>query len=601
MPDSSSVYLPVWNLSDLFASIESPEILTIIAEAQEKAESLRATYEGKLEETAPKELAQILSDYEVLSENLGRIICHADLMFAGNMADAKIAQHSQTMREKLADIEAKLLFVELELASLSEDRYQEALKEPAFYHYQPWLRRLRAAAPYQLEARLEQMLVERSPSGRAAWIRLFDETVTSLKFDFDGTTLSEAEILNLLSSPDAKTRQKAGASLSKIMHENQRLFSLIINVIAKDKEVDDRWRGFNAPVSARNLANDVDDAVVDALAEAVTSRMPDIAHRYYQLKAGWMAGTSKKNATMAWWDRNAPLKGDDDRRYSWDEAKDIVLGAFAAFTPEMAGIAKRFFDEGWIDAGMRDGKASGAFSHPTVPSAHPYILLNYDGKARDVMTLAHELGHGVHQLLAADQGLLMADTPLTLAETASVFAEMLVFRELLARAPSDAARRFLLAGKIEDMLNTVVRQIAFHNFETALHERRRSGELMPDDISAIWMDTQKQALGPAITLDESYQPIWSYIPHFIHTPFYVYAYAFGDCLVNALWQVYETSPASEKQQFIDNYIGLLKAGGTQRYDAALSPFELDAADPAFWHKGLDMISEMIDRLEETSA
>ena len=452
---------------------------------------------------------------------------------------------------------------------------------------------LRASAPYQLEPRLEQMLVERAPTGRGAWVRLFDETSTALQFPFQGGVVTEAEILNHMTSTTPSIRREAGLSLSSVMAENQRLFSLILNVIAKDKEVDDRWRGFERPVSSRNVANDVDDSTVDALCKAVNARAGEIAHRYYQLKARWM-GTE----TIDWWDRNAPLPGDDDRRYSWGDAKAIVLDAFAGFDPEMAAIARRFFDEGWIDAGVRSGKASGAFSHPTVPSAHPFILMNFNGKARDVMTLAHEMGHGIHQVLAAEKGYLMADTPLTLAETASVFAEMLAFQALVRDAASPDARRFLLAGKVEDMLNTVVRQIAFHNFETKFHEARRSGELSSEDMSDIWMETQTAALGPAIRLDDDYRPVWAYIPHFVHTPFYVYAYAFGDCLVNALWQSYQTRAEDDRQMFVNDYRGLLMAGGTKRYDEALAPFGLDATKSSFWHLGLDMIADMITELEE---
>jgi oligoendopeptidase F len=407
--------------------------------------------------------------------------------------------------------------------------------------------------------------------------------------------VTEAEILNKLSDPSADIRKEAGQSLSEVMQDNQRLFSLILNVIAKDKEIDDRWRGFNRPVSSRNLANDVDDATVDALAGAVTARMPDIAHRYYKLKAGWM-GADK----LPWWDRNAPLPGDDNGRFNWSDARQIVTDAFAGFDKPMAEVAQQFFDRNWIDAEVRQGKASGAFSHPTVPSAHPYILMNFDGRARDVMTLAHEMGHGIHQVLAADKGYLMSDTPLTLAETASVFAEMLTFQTLVDKAPNDAARRFLLAGKIEDMLNTVVRQIAFHNFETAFHDARKSGEVSSETLSDLWMQTQTQALGPAVHLDDSYRPIWAYIPHFVHTPFYVYAYAFGDCLVNALWQDYQVKSAADKPVFAEQYIQLLKAGGTKRYDEALAPFELNPADASFWNLGLDMIAGMIDELERLS-
>ena len=583
--------LPQWDLTHLYddegkgAYADLDKVLESLAEI--------TSFEGKLDKATPSELVFIIERYQALAETFSRILSHADLKFAANMSDPKTGQYAQDMRETISALSSKLLFVELELGTLPDAHYQVALTDPDFYHYQPWMRVLRASAPYQLEPRLEQMLVERAPTGRGAWVRLFDETSTALQFPFQGGVVTEAEILNHMTSTTPSIRREAGLSLSSVMAENQRLFSLILNVIAKDKEVDDRWRGFERPVSSRNVANDVDDSTVDALCEAVNARTGEIAHRYYQLKARWM-GTE----TIDWWDRNAPLPGDDDRRYSWGDAKAIVLDAFAGFDPEMAAIARRFFDEGWIDAGVRSGKASGAFSHPTVPSAHPFILMNFNGKARDVMTLAHEMGHGIHQVLAAEKGYLMADTPLTLAETASVFAEMLAFQALVRDSASPDARRFLLAGKVEDMLNTVVRQIAFHNFETKFHEARRSGELSSEDMSDIWMETQTAALGPAIRLDDDYRPVWAYIPHFVHTPFYVYAYAFGDCLVNALWQSYQTRAEDDRQMFVNDYRGLLMAGGTQRYDEALAPFGLDATKPSFWHLGLDMIADMITELEE---
>jgi oligoendopeptidase F len=469
-------------------------------------------------------------------------------------------------------------------------------KTPSLAQWQPWLRRVRAWAPHQLSPDMEKMLAERAPSGRGAWVRLFDETAAGMRFPFGGADVTEAEILNSLSSADAGERKEAGASLSGTLKANERLLSLVLNTIAKDKEVEDRWRQFKRPVASRNLDNDVDDEVVDALVAAVDDRNADLAHRYYRLKAGWLGGKS-----IDWWDRNAPLPDDDDRLFSWDDAQQLVLDAFNGFDPEMADLAVPFFSQNWIDAAPRAGKSSGAFSHPVTPSAHPYILMNFSGKSRDVMTLAHEMGHGIHQRLAAERGYLMSDTPLTLAETASVFAEMLAFRRLVDATDDPAIRRRLLAGKVEDMLNTVVRQIAFHNFETRLHDARRIAELTAEEISDIWMETQRAALGPAVTIGDDYRPIWGYIPHFVHTPFYVYAYAFGDCLVNALWQSYQNAQATgDADGFVTSYRNLLQAGGTERYDTALARFGLDPRDPAFWSMGLDMISGMIDELEGLS-
>ena len=589
MPDSS----PIWDLTDLYADIEDKAIANDLTWCRSAAEELSGKWTGRLDEADAETLAGVIASYEDILERLGKAGSHAQLLFAANTTDADIARHSQSIREAGAEIGSLLLFVELEIAAMSQDHMDGLLQVAELAGWQPWLRRVRAMAPYQLSADMERMLAERAPTGRGAWVRLFDETAASMRFPFRGADVTEAEILNSLSSTDGDERREAGASLSMVLKDHEKLLSLVTNTLVKDKEVEDRWRGFARPVASRNLDNDVDDAVVDALVSAVDSRNADLAHRYYALKAGWMGCE-----TLDWWDRNAPLPDDDDRLFSWDEAQQLVLDAFAGFDPQMADLATPFFERGWIDAAPRAGKSSGAFSHPVTPSTHPYILMNFSGKSRDVMTLAHEMGHGIHQRLAANQGYLMSDTPLTLAETASVFAEMLAFRRLVDGTEDPAVRRRLLAGKVEDMLNTVVRQIAFHNFETRIHDARRQGELTSDEISDIWMETQRAALGPAIRTGDDYRPIWGYIPHFVHTPFYVYAYAFGDCLVNALWQNYQASvKQGEGDKFVEKYRHLLKAGGTERYDVALARFGLDPRDPAFWSMGLDMISGMIDELE----
>ena len=592
MPDS----YPTWDLTDLYDGIADGAIAADIAACGQEAEQLEAAWQGRLADADGAALAGLIADYERILEMLGKAQSHAQLLFAASTTDSQIARHHQSIREASADIGARLLFIELELAALDNAHITQLLDTPALAVWQPWLRRVRAWAPHQLAPDMERMLAERAPSGRGAWVRLFDETAAALRFPFRGADVTEAEILNALSSPDGDERRAAGESLSKTLKDNERLLSLVLNTIAKDKEVEDRWRGFARPVDSRNLDNDVDDDTVDALVGAVDSRNADLSHRYYRLKAGWMGGE-----TINWWDRNAPLPGGDDRQFSWDEARQLVLDSFAGFDQQMAEQAEPFFSRNWIDAEPRAGKSSGAFSHPVTPSAHPYILMNFSGKSRDVMTLAHEMGHGIHQRLAADRGYLMSDTPLTLAETASVFAEMLAFRRLVDSADNPATRRRLLAGKVEDMLNTVVRQIAFHNFETRFHDARRNAELTAEEISDIWMETQRAALGPSVVTGDDYRPIWGYIPHFVHTPFYVYAYAFGDCLVNALWQSYQLAQAGgQAADFVTGYRNLLQAGGTERYDVALQRFDLDPRDPAFWSLGLDMISGMIDELEGLS-
>ena len=589
MPDSS----PIWDLRDLYAGMDDSALAADLASARKDSATLAVDWQGKLATASGAELAIVIAEYERIFELLGKVQSHAQLLFAANTIDAAIAKHHQSVREAGAEINATLLFVELEIAVMDDAHVADLMQTAECVHWQPWLRRVRAMAPHQLSAEMERMLAERAPAGRGAWVRLFDETAAAMKFAFQGAEVTEAEILDNLSNPDATIRKEAGQSLSATLKANDRLLSLILNTIAKDKEVEDRWRGFARPVSSRNLANDVDDEVVDALVSAVSSRNADLSHRYYAMKAGWMEVDQ-----LDWWDRNAPLPGDDDRKFSWPEAERIVLDAFTGFDPDMAATAQPFFERNWIDAAPRPGKSSGAFSHPVTPSAHPYILMNFVGKSRDVMTLAHEMGHGVHQCLAAANGYLMSDTPLTLAETASVFAEMLAFRQLVDSAEEAETRRILLAGKVEDMLNTVVRQIAFHNFETAFHAARGEGELTAGEISDVWMDTQRAALGPAVRIGDDYRPVWGYIPHFVHTPFYVYAYAFGDCLVNALWQSFQTSSAAGMSgEFVTRYKNLLCAGGTERYDVALAKFGLDARQPAFWSLGLDMISGMIDELE----
>ena len=599
MPDTISSDLPEWSLADLYQGFDAADMTADQDFVRQEAQDLARHWKGRLHDASAQDLAKIISRYEAISEKLGRMTSFTDLAFAADMTEAETGRQAGVMREIESEISAQLVFVELELAEIEEGVMAKHLADPALAYWQPWIRIVRAFRKHQLSEDMETMLLERQPAGRSAWIRLFDETAASLKFPFDDKTVGEAEILDMMTDPDPTVREKAGQSRSKVLADNSRLMTLIFNTIAKDKSVDDKWRQFDRPVSARNLANDVEDEVVDALAAAVTRRMPDLTHRYYTIKARWM-GIDQ----LPWWDRNAPVPGEDNRKFSWDEAQDLILSAFREFDPSMAEIAGWFFDRGWIDAPTRDGKASGAFSHPTVPSAHPYILMNYSGNTRDVMTLAHELGHGIHQVLAAPRGHLMCSTPLTLAETASVFGEMLVFRKLLAITEDPVQKRALLAGKIEDMLNTVVRQIGFHNFETQFHDARKNGELTPDQIADIWMETQAEALGPAIKIDDSYRPIWGFIPHFIHVPFYVYAYAFGDCLVNALWQVYAKSSAApsgqddQKTQFVQQYLNLLRAGGTERHDVALAPFGLDARDASFWDLGLDMIAGMIDDLDQ---
>jgi oligoendopeptidase F len=581
--------LPEWDLSDLYPGRDSEALKHDLSRLAGDAEAFRERYQGHLADLSGAALGAAIETYERLQEQSGRIISYASLVHAGDLTDPEIGRFFQTMQERINAVSTTLLFFTLELNRLDDADLTAKETDPAVARYRPWLRDTRAFRPYQLSDEIEKLLHEKYVAGRAAWTRLFDETIADLRFGIGGKELTEAEALDLLSDRDPEIRREAALVIGDVLEKNARTFALITNTLAKDKEIEDRWRGFARPISSRNLANFVEDDVVDALIAAVRDSYPRLAHRYYRLKAGWF-GVEQ----LPFWDRNAPLPEDEDRQIPWREAGETVLSAYGAFSPELATIGKRFFTGRWIDAPVRPGKASGAFAHPTVPSAHPYLLLNYQGRVRDVMTLAHELGHGVHQVLAARQGYLMADTPLTLAETASVFGEMLTFRALLARETDSRRRKLMLAAKVEDMLNTVVRQIAFASFEIRVHDERREAELTPDRLGEIWLAVQRESLGPALSLDGPYRHYWAYIPHFIHTPFYVYAYAFGDCLVNSLYAVYQDA----HQGFAQKYLELLRAGGTLRHQELLAPFSLDAADPTFWSKGLSVIAGFIDELEQ---
>jgi len=589
--DAALGVLPNWNLGDLYQGPQDAQIQRDLTAAADRSKVFRKNYEGKLAGQSGAALLAAIEEYEVIQELLGKVMSYAQLVYAANMADAQIARFQQEINEKANDISVETLFFSLEINKIEDAVLAKQLNHAPLKRYVPWLDATRAFRPHQLSDEVERLLHEKYLTGRGAWNRLFDETVADLRFDVDGKSLTSNEALNLLTDRDPAKRKSAAAGIAKGFKANQRLFALITNTLAKDKEIEDKWRDFARPVSSRNLANQVEDTVVDALVNAVKQSYPRLSHRYYKLKAKWMG-----QEALDYWDRNAPLPSDDDRLIAWPEAQDTVLTAYNAFSPELAKIGRDFFDKNWIDAPATPGKAPGAFAHPTVPSAHPYLLLNYHGRTRDVMTLAHELGHGVHQVLAGPQGALLSDTPLTLAETASIFGEMLTFQALLKAETDPKKRRLLLAGKVEDMLNTVVRQIAMHEYERRLHDARKQGELLPEQISAIWLETQREALGAGIKLpeDSDYGVYWAYIPHFIHVPFYVYAYAFGDCLVNSLYAVYQNADKG----FVEKYLDMLKAGGTKRHKELLAPFGLDASDPAFWAKGLGVIEGFIDQLEQ---
>ena len=581
--------LPEWDLSDLYASEDAAELQADLTWLKQSCIDFSNDYEGKLAQLNADEMLKAVERYEAIDIIAGRIMSFAGLRYYQLTTDPERAKFMSDMQDKLTEHTTKLVFYGLEFNRLDEEALSKLLSQnTALARYKPVFDRMRAMKPYQLSDEMEKFLHDQSVVGATAWNRLFDETIASLVFTIDGEDLPLEAATNELSEQDRDTREAAAREIARVLRENTGLFARVHNTLAKDKEIEDRWRKMPTPQTGRHLSNHVEAEVVEALRNAVVAAYPKLSHRYYALKAKWLG-----LETMQVWDRNAPLPIEDDKLVDWTAAQEMVLSAYAEFSPEMAEIAKQFFTKSWIDAAVKPGKAPGAFAHPTVTTVHPYVMLNYLGKPDDVMTLAHELGHGVHQVLAAQQGELLSSTPLTLAETASVFGEMLTFRKLLAAAKTPQERKVLLAGKVESMINTVVRQIAFYDFECKLHAARGEGELTPDQINAIWMSVQGESLGPVFEFMDGYETFWSYIPHFVHSPFYVYAYAFGDGLVNALYAVYEEGDP----EFQAKYFDMLRAGGSKHHTELLAPFGLDASDPKFWDKGLSMISAMIDELE----
>jgi oligoendopeptidase F len=585
--------LPEWNLADLYPAINASEVKRDLDRMDCDCAAFEDAYKGRLADIAKSPeggpaLANAVKRYEAIDDLIGRLISFAGLVYAGDTNDPVRAKFFGDVQERITSASSHLLFFTLELNRIDDALLDAAMENSALGHYRPWIEDVRKEKPYQLEDRVEQLFHEKSVTAHGAWNRLFDETISSLRFKVGGKLLAIEPTLNLLQDPNDKRRRAAAEALAKTFSANLRTFTLVTNTLAKDKEISDRWRGFGDIADSRHLSNRVEREVVEALVAAVRDAYPRLSHRYYALKAKWFG---KKR--LAHWDRNAPLPKVPARTIPWTEAKETVLSAYGAFSPVMADIAARFFSERWIDAPVRPGKSPGAFAHPTVPSAHPYVLVNYQGKARDVMTLAHELGHGVHQVLAAPNGALMAPTPLTLAETASVFGEMLTFQRLLARTKDGKQRKAMLAAKVEDMINTVVRQIAFYTFERKVHTERKNGELTAERLGQIWLEVQAESLGPAIELKPGYEVFWTYIGHFIHAPFYVYAYAFGYCLVNSLYAVYENA----HEGFAERYLAMLAAGGTKHHAELLKPFGLDARDAKFWQGGLALLERMITELE----
>jgi oligoendopeptidase F len=583
--------LPDWDLTDLYPAPDAPEFARDMVALETGCAGFAEAYEGKLAGLDAAGLLACVQEYERIDILAGRLMSFAGLRYYQNTMDSDRAKFMADAQDRVTNATTPLVFFSLEFNRLEDDHLNRLLGESAgLARYKPVFDRMRAMRPHQLSDELEKFLHDESVVGASAWNKLFDETMAGLMFSVAGEAepLNLEATLNLLTDPDRAKREAAARALAEVFDKNVRLFARIHNTLAKEKEIHDRWRKMPTPQHGRHLSNHVEPEVVEALRNAVVAAYPKLSHRYYRLKAKWL-GLEKLQV----WDRNAPLPIETPKLVDWPTARSMVIEAYGAFDPRMADLAKPFFEKGWIDAGVKPGKAPGAFAHPTVTTVHPYVMLNYLGKPRDVMTLAHELGHGVHQVLAAEQGELLASTPLTLAETASVFGEMLTFRKLLDQAKTPAEKKTLLAGKVEDMINTVVRQIAFYDFECKLHAARAEGELTPDDINALWMSIQAQSLGDAFEFMDGYETFWAYIPHFVHSPFYVYAYAFGDGLVNALYAAY----AGGLPEFEEKYFAMLKAGGSMHHKELLAPFGLDASDPKFWDQGLSMIAGFIDELE----
>ena len=582
--------LPEWNLDDLYPGTDSKELKRDFEWLEKACADFSASYQGKIVSLDSDQLFECIQAREKIDSVAARIKAFADLRFSLDSSDPARGKFSGDCNERITGLVSPLVFFEIEFNRIPQADYEAMLEaEPGLRRYRQALDGCRKLRPHQLSPELERYISERAVVGRSAWTRLFDETISSMRFRVGDASLNIQQALDRMNSPARAAREESAKAFSKEFAERLPLFALITNTLAKDKEIDDGWRKYETPQSARHLSNEVEPEVVDAMTKAVADAYPAVSHRYYRLKAKWL-GLDK----LEIWDRNAPLPDSDERRIPWKTAKSIVLDSFDSFSPRMAGTASDFFENGWIDAGVKDGKSPGGFCHPTAAAVHPYILVNYQGQPRDVMVLAHELGHGVHQVLSAEQGEWLSQTPLTLAETASVFGEMLTFRSLLEQVKTPIERRSLLAGKVEDMINTVVRQVAFHIFESRLHERRRKGELTKDEINSIWIETQRECLGPAFNFMDGYEVFWAYIPHFVFAPFYVYSYAFGSGLAQALFARSQRNP----EGFADRYLKLLNAGGSRPYREMLNPFGIDVADPKFWDAGLTTVSDLIDELEE---
>ncbi len=581
--------LPAWDLRDLYDGINDPQVEKDLAQYAGLTAELAKKYKGKLSGLAPAAFAAAVRDYEQAGIIASKLGIFAYLNMVTQMNNQAAVAFYQNINEKMTEYGKAAIFFTLEINALPEEKFSAFLDDKAVAYYKPWLEKVRLFKPYELAEDMEALLADKALTSSGAWVRLYDETSSKLKYIVDGKAYNDAEISKLLQDKDPSVREKAGKEMNRVQKENGELFTFIYNMIVKDKAISDEKRGFKSPIASRNLDNMVEDEVVEALSQAVQAKYQSIAGRFYKLKAKWL-GKEK----IQYWDRNAPLPFSDDKKYGWEESVKLVLGAYNEFSPKLRRVAEDFFSHDWIDVPPREGKRSGAFAMPMPSLYHPYLMLNFVGKQNDVLTLAHELGHGCHMRLSIRQGDLNDDTPLTLAEVASVFAEMLTFQSLLKNLDDDRAKLCLIAAKVNDMINTSLRQIAFHVFETKVHAERKNGELSQERICEIWLEVMRESLGEYVIVDEDSKYIWPIVSHFFHSPFYVYAYSFADCLVNSLYQVYREGTIAD---FADKYLEMLSQTGVKRYDALLRPFGLDAHEASFWNKGLGLIEEYIDQLE----
>lgn len=581
--------LPSWDLSDLYSGINDPKIKKDLNKFMKLNKDLEKKFKNKISDLCPKEFLEAIKIYEEMSIISHILGAFAYLNMSTQMNNPEATAFFQDISEKMTDYSKPSIFFSLEINKLSDKKIKEFLKDKEIRKYSPWLKRIRMFKKYELSEEAEEIFMEKGVTSGNAWVRLYDERSVELRYSVDGKEYNDSDIYLLIQDKNAETRRKAGAEVNRVCKENSNLFSFIYNMIIKDKSIEDNKRSFKTPMAPMCLANNVEDIVVDTLADSVKDNYAKIAHRFYKLKAKWL-GVEK----LSYWDRNAPLPFEDDASYSWDDAVKIVLDAYKKFSPKLYDLALDFFDKPWVDVPTKDGKRSGAYAHPVSSVKHPYLFLNFTGRQRDVLTLAHELGHGCHMRLSHKQGELQDDTPLTLAEVASVFAESLTFKKMLDEIDDDKIKLCLIASKVNDMINTAIRQISFHFFEKRAHNERKNGELSVERLSQIWQEEIQSSLGNAVEMKNA-ENVWSQVSHFFHVPFYVYAYSFADCVVNSLFSVYQEGKV---KNFEDKYLALLSETGVKKYDALLKPFGLDAKDKGFWNKGLSVISGYIDELEK---